>query len=1125
MPLPFRKRAASLKRKRVAAEQPREEEDPPADPKKQKHSQPTRMHDRENNDDNGRNNETISDLDQPSRDECTMMKHSPHDDVAYNMLTPILPCKEDPSDHKNNHNTEIVATSQSGLQDGALDSILRSDLMRNAHEIRITNNELDNQNIQYQISELKPNGCTNPDRDVLHLYADGITANQDMIFHCLYLEEEMTMLNMITESLGERTKQIMKEIEDAEKTKDDFIRQSTSLRRRLTQLSEQQTKQLELQNKIISSIAKLRNQVVPIESLDLTPEQIELIAASEDFVASTFIEQESVIATANTEKNDPSKHEKDASFMESFYVHQLSNEGDKRYQNTLLLSVPLTWTADKTLFWNNRRDLAIAEYNFLASITSKRVLKSILDITALDILALDRIVTDGTHRRQSMWNTCLDVRTLQSHGRTCSKSEPHISIDDAPSENGKSILDPNLPLCPYELSGVCADPDCYYQHFQRRKQGSIVPRELIPLPKLDIEKRRTQAARKKQQFKKCSPQSQTHGIFSPHRQMPTRNEMSLGSEETEYVALPNADDDNFFFSGDIDSHEEDAALPWWMPKDQNGIKEKVQDLSSVESFLQLLGIHCTEKDSVQCFSFQVVSCNLTELCRSTCALLDCIAFAVHAGRFDIAEMALKIATQMHYHSDGPKSCWNLTIFSEFISILETTMNDAFAYGKIEESSSAQVAFEVQLIFAFHSIVFEQFFHLLSSNEDCMDDSSASILTEQLSRINRIPLFSPSAFSSSRYDEKYGDIISLLSLIENVFIHNKTDPKPFSIVVDGIFETVFLSTLLKDAIVSVESLTCLRDNVVGSVINFVQKLFRDEDKEINLSNSVATLKFCIIVAFTVFGTLENVANRIPTDDVIRRSFAELRQLYMSLDRLVMLVHDFFDATFAVNLLLCPVLSANIALACTIKLYEKAHSRLIGLLNYPVVCNEDEDNIFTIQTSIFSEYLWSQLIQLTGALTRRMPPVYEEHSDRLSISLPKETEEIHDQIASHVKALGVFPHHVSLLNDWNLTFALGNLPTERSDGFFLHCRLLHESLLDFSEPRESFAFKLNNCVSILLKNESLQLLDTRGPALQVKHPIPLSILVAGPLLSELELSDIGLNIMPSHFGHHFPNLKVC
>jgi Putative zinc-finger domain len=56
------------------------------------------------------------------------------------------------------------------------------------------------------------------------------------------------------------------------------------------------------------------------------------------------------------------------------------------------------------------------------------------------------------------------------------------------SSSSRSIIDPNVPLCPYELGGECSDPYCSYQHLLPRGPGGtwakILPRELLPLPPL-----------------------------------------------------------------------------------------------------------------------------------------------------------------------------------------------------------------------------------------------------------------------------------------------------------------------------------------------------------------------------------------------------------------------------------------------------------------------------------------------------------------------------------------------------------------------------------------------------------------------------------------------------------------
>ena len=133
---------------------------------------------------------------------------------------------------------------------------------------------------------------------------------------------------------------------------------------------------------------------------------------------------------------------------------------------------------------------------------SERLLENILTLMVRDAAALDeetaqlRETNEGTreessspcisrsnHRRQALWNTCLDLLQL----RRVPNEQNNDSTDKTPcnltSEDGETRLDPNVSLCPYELAGVCADEFCPYQHVSKQ---SLVQRERLPLPVLRL---------------------------------------------------------------------------------------------------------------------------------------------------------------------------------------------------------------------------------------------------------------------------------------------------------------------------------------------------------------------------------------------------------------------------------------------------------------------------------------------------------------------------------------------------------------------------------------------------------------------------------------------------------------
>mmetsp|Transcript_53097 Transcript_53097/g.128896 ORF Transcript_53097/g.128896 Transcript_53097/m.128896 type:complete len:1297 (+) Transcript_53097:154-4044(+) len=134
--------------------------------------------------------------------------------------------------------------------------------------------------------------------------------------------------------------------------------------------------------------------------------------------------------------------------------------------------------------------------NFLPWMDAEVIL-SHLNISTREADALDLKCTDLSisPRQELMSCTILDVslltNTLKHEARQDeeegeSSTTKFTSFTAGSSKIVRSTLempiDPNLSLCPYELSGVCADDLCPYQH--TAKNPKVIARERLPLPSL-----------------------------------------------------------------------------------------------------------------------------------------------------------------------------------------------------------------------------------------------------------------------------------------------------------------------------------------------------------------------------------------------------------------------------------------------------------------------------------------------------------------------------------------------------------------------------------------------------------------------------------------------------------------
>jgi hypothetical protein len=142
------------------------------------------------------------------------------------------------------------------------------------------------------------------------------------------------------------------------------------------------------------------------------------------------------------------------------------------------------------------------------------------------------------------------------------------------------------------------------------------------------------------------------------------------------------------------------------------------------------------------------------------------------------------------------------------------------------------------------------------------------------------------------------------------------------------------------------------------------------------------------------------------------------------------------------LLAPVYAANIALAATIRRYDKAQHRLERLLcdrqivGISKVCKLLEGTLMP-----YSELLWSQLIQLQAALSQRLQA--SSITVMTNDSLPTEQQVVSQAIEGSLTSLEVFPCHVVLRNDKTLLKIMNSQTSE--------VETLTESLLNL-HPRK-------------------------------------------------------------------------
>jgi hypothetical protein len=114
---------------------------------------------------------------------------------------------------------------------------------------------------------------------------------------------------------------------------------------------------------------------------------------------------------------------------------------------------------------------------------------------------------------------------------------------------------------------------------------------------------------------------------------------------------------------------------------------------------------------------------------------------------------------------------------------------------------------------------------------------------------------------------------------------------------------------------------------------------------------------------VLRALKGAADQTHDNDQVHS--VELGRLYSRIDSfLLRLLQEVYEESL-VQILLAPLFAANIALACTLKLYGSAHVRLQFLID----AGRPDPPFQSLNLFMYSDLLWSQLVQLRSCL----PPV--------------------------------------------------------------------------------------------------------------------------------------------------------
>lgn len=962
------------------------------------------------------------------------------------------------------------------------------------------------------------------------------------------LEEEIALLQDLVDAANDRRRTVEDDLVQAQAEQKRLVEHVADLEQRAAKLAEKESKQVALQQEMNASIKLSEARLARLSASDLTVEEIERLAADQD-VQETIVNELQLQNVVNEDQDIQETlfvNEPRVQTAATECVADKFSDGDRSEDNSdsvpernLMMCNPTILSAsvaaEKQLgcaleffeldsFWDvSPREDILASSNLLPSIASKELMRSILDLAAREILILDRKADQkGRHRREAMWYTCIDARalcrpfSLKHIQDEPSLEAPHRDIDP---RSDSIQIDPNVALCPYEISGSCADPDCVYQHLVQRESGALLPRELLPLP-------RHRRSHSKASRGTNSQPGQTVARFA------SGDEKKV-EDKSDFIALPPPVEEDWISDRSFDpSLLKTRGGFWWMEEGRAADLRKLPKDTPISEVLTIMGLRFFKSRSKQSVLSSLSADGIPPLsfggtCKAVGMLIDCVRLALHSGRFDICRSLqqpsmINVGWLLDQTSSSEKESGNLLHQIVFLcrEMIDEAIKSSYAFNS-KETSPARAAIDTQVILA----VFYYFMQHLDSffeNGDVSERTSAlQKWLEIMKKIDKGALFAlPGNFPS---DTTFDDVLKKVCSVDAVddTATEFSDPRFDSIsnFVDGVQASLYLKGFVSES----KSTRDLVDRILYPSLDAARKLFHSSlaEEKAGASAELALSKGITVIAYVVLGAVEWMAGQIRGDS-IDSLHAELCQVCHVVDKILMEIRSYGAPILMLDLLLSPVFASNISLAVTSKVYDRALRRLEGLL----IDYDDDANLNAMQ---YSELLWSQLAQLRASLPDRVLDSSDADSLLISLNLPTTIVDSHEFLASYVSQLEVCPHHFSLANDWNIVAALIKSKTSKERNKRrkkvrnrdpIRNDMLRKECLRLMTPSSTHALQRVN----FLKKQPLQLNRFHGAPLEIRPAIPHSILLTGSTTLELNLSLTSIRRLPHHFGNYFPNLKT-
>ena len=952
----------------------------------------------------------------------------------------------------------------------------------------------------------------------------------------LRLEERLSVLEAAVHGLAERKQSLERELEVADAERLSLAQLTGPLETQVVQLQSTRQRQSSLLETLSRSLAKSRQALTRLETSNLTVEEIVELAQEQHGMerdVDAGVHDAGVDASPALAAPVSSSSDTDSDADTERTVTAPGSEFSL-YDNSSIQALPLP--AQSLLvegrvggeparirpfltqvilkdFWKSR-DVGRAIMGFLPCLSSKDEVQKILNVCCREMLTLDsQLFPNPIHRRLALKHTCLDAGLLSVEKSITMKDEAN---EVHPSSTAPSVtqtlptVNPDVALCPFELSGVCADFFCPYQHLQQRPNGCVLAREFLPLPSVKDSKRA--AVRRLERPDHQAPRADVSSHGNPNDQV---------ASNADYLALPDAADGNSSDEGDSSSDTtadnkdgDPVRWNWWSSQTNRVDAVSDADRLAFDEVLRSFGWVLTSDELTT-----ETPRSLVQGCLFFGRVVESFRLAIHAGRFDTA-LTIVSFSEIVLRSWGNPSSRIVPIFAELCrkvqSILQAVHPYSFAFDYATEKNMFRIAAESQQVLGLASFILRHLYEFVDANADATDlcaesdadatDLCAESVTTHLQLVEKwlsIALLQLRS-KTGKIGPHEAEMALAWSVDGTVAMNDRSSAPTIEVnrstsieqlLEDSRFD--FLSCFESEKLSSADKVLAAWDRIKDSLDGTAAS--KDMDR-VTFRGVCQVVNSCLrALEAAVFSDVDGIPERRAS-----RHQTELHLLLVTINKVLSGIRGAVSFSPSHEYIMAPVVAAYIAALCGIQMYSKAQQ----VLKQHLGTSSDRTSYMTL-----SELLWSQQIQLQMTLPSLSAPDVVRRD--LVFQLSTDVSEGNETIATILGSLGVYPHHVVLPGDWNLVrhnWSGQCFPEQRLKSFYRTCRDL---VLSLYHPLS---------LSVSMANRPFCLRHFHPDVAGVASPLPCSLLVTGSCMVTLDLTSCGLRVLSPHFGHYFPSLEV-